>query len=613
MGEAARVLGSMPGFEDWVGFIAAQSAAEAGDLDATERLLSQSGPDLAHDWGWRARTRALGRAGYLAVGAGVATFSATSTSGVVSSSAWQTAGDLRLATADTANAMNAYRRAIDAEPRSDAALAAAEVIVKLPSGAPELHLQAARALLAHGRLQRAGHELDRQPAIESTVGSALELQVALGRALLASHRYADVEARMARLPGPDAALLHARAIYRQRRHAQALTALEDLCRRFPGTEAAAEAYFILADLEHDRGELQRARLLYEEAIAAAPASVHAYEAAVRLAGEATTWADRLGATLRLERVMPAASGWQAQRLAYWAGRGFIELRREDRSRELLETVLQGQANSLYAFRAADLLDRPWLTVLSSSPGTRDGAAREARGGLNRIEALRSLGLTASAAYESDRLVRHLSTHEGGLYALAELYHERGRILDGIRLGRAIQAAEGNWNPRLLRLVYPFPFQAEIEAAAARRGVDPFLVAAIIRQESTFNRHARSPAGAVGLMQLKSTTARTVARRAGFSAARATRLTDPGVNLALGILHLRDPLDRFDGQLPEALAAYNAGSSRVGPWLDFPERADPDLFAERIPFPETREYVRVVRENALIYRVLYEQGQPIEGL
>jgi soluble lytic murein transglycosylase len=100
------------------------------------------------------------------------------------------------------------------------------------------------------------------------------------------------------------------------------------------------------------------------------------------------------------------------------------------------------------------------------------------------------------------------------------------------------------------------------------------------------------------------TGRELARRDGLRGFSPSMLTDPVVNIRLGTLFIADLLRRHDGAMPYALAAYNAGPSRVTRWLRLPDNGHPDVFAERIPFPETRDYVRIVQQNARIYAELY---------
>jgi soluble lytic murein transglycosylase len=97
---------------------------------------------------------------------------------------------------------------------------------------------------------------------------------------------------------------------------------------------------------------------------------------------------------------------------------------------------------------------------------------------------------------------------------------------------------------------------------------------------------------------------SLGRRDGLKTVSKQSLRNPAVNIRLGTLFVSDLLQRYGGSMTHVLAAYNAGSGRVARWRDQPEAADPDMFAERIPFNETRDYVKVVQQNARIYAVIY---------
>jgi soluble lytic murein transglycosylase len=143
----------------------------------------------------------------------------------------------------------------------------------------------------------------------------------------------------------------------------------------------------------------------------------------------------------------------------------------------------------------------------------------------------------------------------------------------------------------------------VEAEAREFGVDPLLLAAIVRQESTFDLEALSRAGARGLAQLMPGTAAQAAR--GLDVTLYPEwLTVPDLNLHLGAAHLAALLRRFRGRVEVAVAAYNAGAAPVSRWITRPGAEDPDQFIEQIPFPETRGYVRAVLRNRDLYRALY---------
>ena len=160
-----------------------------------------------------------------------------------------------------------------------------------------------------------------------------------------------------------------------------------------------------------------------------------------------------------------------------------------------------------------------------------------------------------------------------------------------------------------RTVYPLEYEAAITASARRNDLDPALVAAIIYAESRFDAQARSPHGAVGLMQLLPETAAQIARETGGVAFVPADLDDPRVNIRYGCYYLRTVLDQFGGDSVAAIAAYNAGAGAVGEWEAAARAEGHALRVADIPYAETRAYVRSVLEARGIYREMYGDRLP----
>ena len=154
-----------------------------------------------------------------------------------------------------------------------------------------------------------------------------------------------------------------------------------------------------------------------------------------------------------------------------------------------------------------------------------------------------------------------------------------------------------------RILFPEPYWETIKAESAKNNLDPYLVASLIRQESEFNPSAISYANAYGLMQLLPSSGRALAREEGIRNFQTYQLLNPEMNIRLGTRYLRQMLDRFGGVQEYALAAYNAGDSRVADW----ETAGPyhgmDEFVESIPFTQTRDYVEAILRNIETYRAI----------
>lgn len=158
------------------------------------------------------------------------------------------------------------------------------------------------------------------------------------------------------------------------------------------------------------------------------------------------------------------------------------------------------------------------------------------------------------------------------------------------------------------IFFPRQYGDLISAYSKEQEVDPGLVLALIREESFFRADVRSPANAYGLMQLLHGTAREIANGSNLKV-KAKDLYDPEINIRLGLQYLKTLLDRYDGRLYLALAAYNAGPHRVDQWLlDFPDAGEEE-FIEMIPFTETRTYVKNILRNFFFYRYYYNTDKP----
>jgi len=229
----------------------------------------------------------------------------------------------------------------------------------------------------------------------------------------------------------------------------------------------------------------------------------------------------------------------------------------------------------------------------------------------RVERARLLSNGALA----DMAVRELqaaASQEGGTWAppeMARVYQDGGRYDRGIEI---MKRATPNYFavgiPDLPRpyweALFPKAYWNDLRKYSVLNGLDPYLVASLVRQESEFNALALSRANAVGLMQLLPNTGKTVAKQVKLKGYSAPQLYTPAVNLELGTRYFKEMVDKYNGQFEYALAAYNAGTDRVGDWLGQGHYRDPQEFVESIPFTETREYVQAILRNANMYRQLY---------
>ncbi len=157
------------------------------------------------------------------------------------------------------------------------------------------------------------------------------------------------------------------------------------------------------------------------------------------------------------------------------------------------------------------------------------------------------------------------------------------------------------------LLYPRPYDADVQSAVAASGLPTELVYSVMRQESLYRQDAISSAGAVGLLQLLPETARRTARRSQYPVPGPSDLLNPAINVRLGAAHLKELIEQFDGQIPVALAGYNAGPNAAQRWLP-DQPIDTDIWIENIPFNETRNYVQRILWHSVVFSWL-GSGQP----
>jgi soluble lytic murein transglycosylase len=155
-----------------------------------------------------------------------------------------------------------------------------------------------------------------------------------------------------------------------------------------------------------------------------------------------------------------------------------------------------------------------------------------------------------------------------------------------------------------RLAFPLPYRADLERFSKQNKLDPFLMAALIRQESEFDAAVISPANARGLTQIEPATGRELSRKLKIAKYTTAKLFQPSLNLQFGTLYLRTVTDQLGGHTEAALAAYNAGMSRAKAWLTWGDFKEPAEFVETVPFTQTRGYIQAVLRNADAYRRIY---------
>jgi soluble lytic murein transglycosylase len=465
-------------------------------------------------------------------------------------------------------------------------------------------LIATRRAAAGGVSGRAAAGFARVPAAQLTDADVL----AWARALLATGRAGDAATRIAAHRFGAAAMAEAQYLrglgnLRAGRRTPARTALQTVVSRYRKTPYAADALYLLADMESDAGRDSRARDLLSQSCLSDPAGGYSDNACFRsgILSFVLGAAPRAAAAFdEVERRFPNAADAVAS--LYWSGRAWERAGNPTRARERWAAVMAREPYSYYSALAAKRLGRP----VPTPPPTRLPATAPFNSTLVRAMVLDHLGMDVEERHEYESIEAQ-ATGDSILSAGAALL-ERGEVTRAIRLGWRMVARRGAdsasaTDPRGYALIYPLLREVDLLARARANNLDPALVAGVIRQESSWNPRAVSRAGARGLMQIMPPVGQAIARSKGYPMWDPALLFDPGVSLELGTAHLRAALSSERG-LPRALAAYNAGGSRVRRWIRRAGANDPELFVERIPFVETRDYVRIVMRNTEMYRALH---------
>jgi soluble lytic murein transglycosylase len=325
---------------------------------------------------------------------------------------------------------------------------------------------------------------------------------------------------------------------------------------------------------------------------------------VPLSDEVAQW--KVRAALRLhdwgtvrstiERMPPALAA--LPEWVYWLGRSYKAGGQTTEADALFKKI--AGAPNFYGNLADDELERPINVPPQAASPTRDEVvATAANPGLKRALALLRVNMRVEGVREWNWTLRGMSDRE--LLAAAELA-KRNDVYD-----RAIAAADRTKNEHDYSLRYLSPYDDHVRPAAQKQSIDDAWVYGLMRQESRFITSAKSTVGASGLMQLMPATAKWVANKIGLANYNHNRVNETEINVLLGTSYMRMVMESLDNHPVLASAAYNAGPGRARKW-----RADRPLegaiYAETIPFNETRDYVKKVMSNSVYYSALFE-GKP----
>jgi soluble lytic murein transglycosylase len=294
---------------------------------------------------------------------------------------------------------------------------------------------------------------------------------------------------------------------------------------------------------------------------------------------------------------------------YWRARAQLALKEPDpvaalaQARALYESI--ASPRGFYEQLAMEELGRP-INAPPAPPPLTPAELDAARNnpGLQRALAAIALGLRSEGVREWNYTT---NLHTAGGLGERELLAAAALACGQQVWDRCINSSERTRLQQDFSQRFPMPHQSVVVQRASAIGIDPAYVYGLIRQESRFVTDARSGVGASGLMQVMPATARWTARKIGMTDFQPHRISERDTNIAIGTAYLKFALDDFEGSLPLAAAAYNAGPNRARAWRNGPV-LPAEIWAENIPFEETRDYVKKVLANTTSYAAVLT-GQP----
>lgn len=302
---------------------------------------------------------------------------------------------------------------------------------------------------------------------------------------------------------------------------------------------------------------------------------------------------------------------------YWSARAQAEAGDRATSSSRYTLVLADYAHSYYGRQSARRLgvSAPAFKVSRAADRSprrsTEETAREAYPNGAVIHRLLRAGLYDEALGEMRAAERAWGSTAALQATIAWATREKGDLLRAsVLMKRAypqyLSQAGANLPDDVLRVTYPVNYWSLIKKHAAARNLDPYLIAALIAQESGYDPSARSAADAWGLMQVVPATGRIYARKLGISGFTTRSLTDPDINIRIGTAYFADQVERL-GSVHAALAGYNAGPTRARRWSAEKPGLERDEWIDDIPYPETQFYVKRILGTAEDYRALYSGG------
>lgn len=427
---------------------------------------------------------------------------------------------------------------------------------------------------------------------------------------------------------PQVLNLMARIYLRLENEDKFLTTYQKLIRTYPQDKWTLDTLYLLGTFyEENRQDLKKALNSYETFLKKSSRGPRQEDALWRSAWihyRSGEYQKSRGILIELIQKYPRS--YYSEEALYWAGRASEKLKDWRKAAEFFQRAHLTHPRSYYGSRSLNhlaslLKEHPELQSLkvqNSSPPPQlklkpvvhHPSSTSYTQQLLKAQELTKLALYEEAAQELEKALWKGNKTElsSEIYRLLELYYEARDYRKLVQLSRQyfsdwLRRGDSSVPENFWRMAYPLGYEDLVKRYTASQ-VDPFLVYSIMMAESEFSPDARSPAAAVGLMQLIYTTANRLAQNMGITTFSEEMLLNVELNIALGVSYLEELLTRFKGNMVPVIASYNAGEDRVEAWLRRQSGEDPEMFVADIPYRETKKYVQRVLWYYEEYKRIY---------
>ncbi len=517
--------------------------------------------------------------------------------------------------------------------------------VNIPEPSSEARTQRGRILFDVARHTDAADEFRAVLAAGETANRD-EIVSKLSEALIQLKQYDEAKRLLTDLAGrtgrPDlmtnALFWLGRLAIRQGEEGRLLQIERQLAERFPASPERAKLLFMIGDFYEGREQTEPAIKTYLRVIAEAPTDPSAVDAVWRL-GWIAYKARRYGDAIKIfeDDLKQRPAGPLGGQFGYWIGRSAEAMDQPLKAARAYREVCRKFLRTFYCHQAAARLNSRSIgdaeadrsadaspdavlktnngAVIGLPAGGADAALTRDRHYSIALE-LMTLHLKPEAVGELTYLTERYATDKATVLRLAELLYAAGDYHHSLRLLRLyfqdVLEKGGDDIPKSFwEQAYPYRFLDLVKRQAPTPTADPYLIAAVTREESAFDPKAVSKVGALGLMQLMPFTGEWVAKRVGLKSFSPDLLLDEAVNIRLGAWYLQHLIEQFNGNVVLAVASYNAGPEAVGRWAE-KGVGELDEFIESIPYNETRYFTKKVIRSYNEYRRIAGEN-PVQRL